>query len=1038
MMYVINLTLVQYLIVFQVFSMQVTSSYATPLSTRFSCAPTFLRTHTSSRTYAAASYPKKQILCWSQSGTESEESISDFSRTINGLSDVVLLKDLAKAKRKEETMGNSVLEGDILAVFSDCQVKCFSQDLATEKWTYSPSPEKIIYATTMTAATARQTILKSRPDIILWGSVSPNDEIQTEELVLLTISSKGNLTLHSILTSSKPTLNRKLAHQLFSIHIPSLSCEALTSPPALAIHIATATLHYLADGRLTTYSLINPTPSIQSIIPLRQVVGTPAKDSRPPYSLVCVSDTMVLVSTPTDLSLYDTKYRSLQATLNFSSEQTTESTIHGLTLSVFVGEIDLAIGYAAEGVVGVQLSHPRATSKSSLKSGLLINSIFRGVGDPSGGKGNPITSVKSKPGGSKPKPTALAEFAKKLEYGECEETTILEKLKGHKNSQNIAAFEADFAEYVWVQRDPEQLRVYNEWKHSAAISVDDLANTTTMHEGDGDVPPEPPEFLTPKSKAWQKTKEANPNANYARMEAKFCWRPLSEIFLTSVFSMIFELKVDGSGLEIVFFPTNVIKYLVECGSFCPFMLRFSERQQREERYEANQCVDGITHSAPKEVGQGGLVMCLVEYDPSLNHLAWFLREIGDIEVGEVITAVQVVLERINENQQGFASNPPFDEDDETRLQRLTYEAELALERASAALEDTAILGEVLRLSMRRINIFPSEVIVRGFKARLKIDELMGLVRILRRELVVDRLGDDNEHLLDEEAIFGEQGTFEATDIELICEIMTCALDAVGVAGLILANDTVLGHNQPGINIDIDGGVEVNGSADELSNSQEGNQLLISSLHSEVTHTVSSLQESAALSGLIAELIRHAGGLKAMEARQVEGNQKKEGTSSKERATALPSKPSSKPSNRPCNANKPLVILQKPVRHKYMLSRRAQRQKSMPLGHRHFKNLKAKFLAYGVSIPTSLMRKEESREQRRIMNANMGPEAMKVEITTEKERMLPLGLPPPAVRLGLSAFQKRDAARGVGRKSARLRAEEGSKRVGTYSLDEWVV
>lgn len=955
----------------------------------------------------------------------------NFSRTIDGPSDVVLLKDLAKAK-KEKTNGSNVLEGDILAVFSNCQVKCFSQDLATERWTYSTSPENIIYATTMTASIARQTILKNRPDVILWDPVSSTDEIQTEELILLTISSKGDITLHSILTSSKLMLNKKPAHKILSIHIPSLSCDALTSPQALAIHAATATLHYLANGKLTTYSLINPTPSIQSIIYLRQAARIPAKDSRLLCSLVCVSDTMVLVSTPTDISLYDTKYRSLQATLNFSSEHTTESTIHGLTLSVFVGGVDLAIGYTAEGVVGVQLSRPRTASNRSLRSDLLINSIFRGVGDSSVGKGNSLTRAKHKPGGSKTKPVALSEFAKTLEYEEDEETRVLEKLRGHKNSQNIEGFEADFAKYAWVQRDPEQLKVYNEWKHSTAISADDPVGTAAIY--DPFIAPELPEFLTPKSKAWQKIKEANPSANHAQLEVKFCWRLLSERFLTSVLSMIFELKVDGSGLEIGFFPTNVIKYLVECGSLCPFMLRLSERQQREERYR---CMDGITHSVPKEVGQGGLVMCLVEYDPSFNHLAWFLREIGDIEVGEVITAVQVVLERINESQQAFVPDIPSDEDDETRLQRLTYEAEIALERASAALEDTAILGEVLRLSMRRINIFPSEVIVRGFKASLKSDELMGLVRILRRELVVDRLGDDNEQILDE-VIFGEQGTSEATDIELICEIMTCALDAVGVAGLILANDTVLGHNQLGVNIGIDGGAEVNNSEDGLFDPQERNQPLISSLHSEVTHTVSSLQESAALSGLITEFIRHAGGIKAMEARQAEENHReantKGGKGSKQQTTAILAKPSTKQSNKSCNKRKPLAILQKPVHHKYVRSCRARR---LLQGHERMlilnKHLKAKSLAPGIS---SLLRKEVLREQRRIMTA--GPEIMKVGTRIEKERMLPLGLPTPAVRLGLSAFQKGDAAEGVRRKSARLSAEEGSKRVGTYSLDKWIV
>ncbi|KAF8425197.1 hypothetical protein EV426DRAFT_62656 [Tirmania nivea] len=1043
--------------IYDVSSTQIISSYATPASTQFSCTPASVRSPAFTRTYAAVSHPKKQILCWAQSKTEgadAEEGISSFSKATDTNSDVVFLKSLARVK-KSKSKGTTTLEGDILAVFSDSQVKCFSADLASEKWAYKPDSGKIVFATTTTAAIAKKTILSNRPDVLLWNSISPVDDTDTEELVLLTISSKGDISLHSILISAKLTTNRKPAHHLLTITVPSLSPASGKAIPVFTIHFATGTLHCLIDGRLMTFSLLTTTPSVQSIIPLCEFeeTATSATNKPSPYSLVCISSTMVLVSTPSELSLYETKYSSLQATLNLTSDSpATALAPKGLHLSVFIDKMDLAVGHSVDGIIAVQLARPPKSARHPVSTGLLINSICRGVEDLSM---LPASSSMRKEKGKAGKKKGIDAISDFLEAEEKEQMAILERLLRYREDLDVEGFEAEFAKYVWVQRDPVQIEIYKQWKETVEKPSEQLTNGVNSHEEHGkEAPaasvtspnaPELPEFLTPQSQAWKRIKGENPGMNFMRMEENFRWRPLSEQFITSVLSLIFELKADGNGLEIGFFPTNVIKYLVESGGFSPMMLRVAEGQQKEDRSKVNQkegLVNGITHTTAREVGQGGLVSCLVEYDPSLTHLAWFLRETGDMEIGEVIAAIKVVLGRINGSQQAFLSNPALDEDDEARLQRLTYEAELALQRASEALEDTAVLEEVLRLSMRRLNKFPSEAVVRGFRIGLEGDELMGLIRILRREIVVDRVGDDSDQLHDEEAIFGEQGTFEAADVELICEILTCALDAVGVAGLILANDTVVGHHLSGMSIGIDGELELDADEDALFDSQEGNQLLISSLHSEVTHTVSALQESAALSGLIAELIRHAGGLKAIKEQQAEEKAKKSrvGKLAKRgkahEAAKVPAKKIDEPV-RPALTKKHPAILQIPVHDKYMRNRRIQRRDSvLPARLHHFipdKQLKAKLLAAGLSIPASLLLKEELREQRRLLKANK-----RAIRSQEKQKMLPLGLPPPA-RMGLGAlWEKGEASGEVRLKSARRMAEEGSKLVGMYSLEKWVV
>ena len=1019
------------------------------------------------------SYPKRQVLCWIQTKTADGEAggeVSSFKRDSDVNADVVLFSDLIRVNKTKEK-GVSTMEGEILAVFSDSQVRCYSSDLSSERWAYKPNSGKIVHATTTTSAIAKQSILKNRPDVTLWGSASTVAELEPEELILLTISSDAKIHLHSILTSLPSTSMRRPARHLLTFPLPSLSLNFSNFTPTFALHFPTGALHCLVEDKLISYSLLTTTPSITSIIPFpyssQQSLSLEGHSS---YSLICISSTLVLLSTPYELSLYETKYTSLQARVNLLPENSNSTmAAKDLHLSVFIDSIDLVVGHASDGIIGVQLSRPNNGRKHPAESSLLINSICRGVDDLSildtvSGqqvKGKKFKKVEK----GKKDSDKLLEL---LEIEQRVESDLLHKLGKERQKQDINAFEEAFAEYVWVQRDQEQAKVYREWKKGTENSdkitpngipassegeecsrVDTVATSQNPSNA-----PEPPEFLTPNSTAWKKIKEDNPGQDYSEMEKDFCWRPLSEKFVTTILSMIFELKADGSGLELGFFPTNVIKYLVEAGSFSPTLLRISERHQREARARSINEKDGflansIPEKTPKEVGQGGLVNCLVEYDATLTHLAWFLREAGEMEIGEIIAAVKVVLARINGSQNSLLSNTSFDEDDESRLQRLTHEAELALERASQALEDTLLLEEVLRLSMRRLNNIPPEIIVRGFKSGLEGDEIMSLIRILRREMVIDRQGDDSNRFYDDEVVLAEQGTSEAADIELLCDVLTCALDAVGVAGLILANDTVTGRHpsSSSSSIGVDPDAELYDDGEALLDSQEGNKLLISSLHSEVTHTVSSLQQAASLSSLISELIRHAGGLNAIKMQQETGKRKQPGKKRenirklhKPEKQGTKAKSSKQVNSKLCKSHPLQLLLQLPIHQQYLRNRRIHRlDKALPIRkrpRRPERNLKAKLRAAGLPIPASLLRVEELQQQKRLLKSRKTSAALQLR-QNEKEKMLPLGLPPPAAR-ALEGMWEKGPSGTMTMKPHRKIAQEGSRLIGMYSLERLFV
>ncbi|KAF8456110.1 hypothetical protein BDZ91DRAFT_745767 [Kalaharituber pfeilii] len=1102
--------------IYDVSSAQVISSYATPTATKFSCVPASIRTSDFSQTYAASSLPKRQIWCWRESKTAevgSPRGVSTFTRNVDTAANVFLLKNLPGI-----TTGSgkkSVHSGDVLALFTDSQVSCYSSDLSEERWSSKLSTgqsDEVVYATMITPATAKNTILRNRPDVLFWNSLPATDNLETNELALLTITSNRHacaINLYSVLTSIPSRSNTKPVHHLLTVPIQSLSLKPSSVNPAFTIHFPSGTLHCLVNAKLISYSLFTTTPSLLSTVPLRNTTPQSSTENiSSSYSLLSVSSTMVLISTPYELSLYETRYSSLQATVIYSTDTASgndaKPTHKDVLLSVFLDNMDLAVGYSPDGIVGIQMSIKEQGTKFSSTTGLLINSICRGVEDLSiANTMLPSVSHKTHEKESKKKRQEKKKAQQKgvlddgplihsLQSEQEAQKKALKKLRRSKRKQDIFEFEEIFAEYVWVQRDEEQLHVYNEWKKSAtaAKSVEKgLTNGVCAEHGDStedgygaissSSAPEPPEYLTPNSNAWKKMK---PSKNLAkRQEKMFCWRPLSEKFITSVLGMIFVLKQDGSRLEISFFPTNVVKYLVESGTFSLSMLRLSEIQQREamalSAVEVNQgsLLNDSVNSTSRRVGQGGFVDCLVEYDPSLTHLAWFLREAGEIDIGEIIAAVKLVLARLHSPQQPLLSDAAVEEEDEERrLQRLTYEAELALDRASQALEESGVLEEVLRLSMRRLNAFPPEMIVRGLKLGLEEEELMGLVRILRREMMSDRQGDCDQSN-DEEGIPGEHPAFEAADVELICEILTCALDAVGVAGLVLANDTVIGHRSSSLSIGFDGELDAYSDHDESNDPQDGNKLLISSLHSEVSHVVSALQEAASLSGLIGEMIRHAGGLKKIDEEKAykqpltpkqwklrhqerkafkaqRQNNKEQEYPTQEITARAPSSATTKPTAittaTPRKQAKPSVMLQTPPTHiKYLKHRRAERlsellpQRSSPaLSRIPHELLKAKLFAAGLSIPASIRNAELLKERQELKRREKKSKEMEVRLK-EKEKMLPLGLPLSVMNGGIMGMGEMYTAGGVGEvkeKSKRKMREEERRAVGMYSLEKWVV
>lgn len=628
----------------QVRSTQTISTYALPPTTRFSCAPTSSFTRAvkksfsfSRRTYAAVSAPRKQLLCWEEYGVSSND---DKAETINLLSrnesrqDIVYLQDLSVGRKRSA-------EGGLLAVYADGYIRCFSSDLKEEKWEFSPPSVdagkkdcKVVYTASTTLAMAKKALFKNRMDVVLPESMPEDDT--PEDTVLFTVSRRESAFEARVFAIPAANEDSKAPRELLVLNLPGSASEKgddASGTSVFSVHFPTATLHFLSAEKLTTYSLTSTVPSVSSS--LRLTSGSPTDPSL--SSLLRVAPTTVLVATPEHVSLYDTKFTSLQARVPIQLASTTGSTPvvsrsstpaptaggkvqGGVFLTEYLSELDLAIGYSQNGIVAIQLS--RGSKEVGRKGGLLIDSLCRGV------DGLEIPTVDD---GKTQKVTGGAAMKKIISKLSLEKTRLaatMVKLRKARRKDNLEKFESAFAEYVGIKITVPQ----------APAAQEDIAMTNgiSLEASKKQLP----EFTS------------NP-AN---------GRPLSHEFVTAVLAHIFTPSTSADGdaiLTISFYPPNVIKHLAESGNLSSMLL-------------------------PRNT-TSTLVSSIITFDPSLRTLEWALSTITAISAPEIVFAVAAALAQKTPDDNAAA------EDDDLALKVIRSEVlRLALIRLDSFPESTVI------------------------------------------------------------------------------------------------------------------------------------------------------------------------------------------------------------------------------------------------------------------------------------------------------------------------------------------------------------
>lgn len=490
-------------------------------------------------------------------------------------------------------------EGGLLAVYADGYIRCFSSDLKEEKWEFSPpsvdagrKDREVVYVASTTLAMAKKALFKNRMDVVLPESMPEDDT--PEDTVLFTVSRRESTFEARVFAIPAVNEDSKTPRELLVLNLPGSPSEKgddTSGTSVFSVHFPTATLHLLSAEKLTTYSLTSTVPSVSSSLRLTSSSPTDPGLS----SLIRVSPTTVLVATPEHVSLYDTKFTSLQARVPIQLASTTSSTPvvsrsstpastaggkiqGGVFLTEYLSELDLAIGYSQNGIVAIQLS--RGSKEAGRKGGLLIDSLCRGV------DGLEIPTVDDGKTQRVTGGAAMKKIINKLSLEKTRLAVTIAKLQKARRKDNLEKFESAFAEYVGVKRTVPQ----------APAAQEDIAMTNGISlEASNE---QLPEFTS------------NP-ANR---------RPLSHEFVTAVLAHIFTPTTSADGdviLTISFYPPNVIKHLAESGNLSSMLL-------------------------PRNT-TSTLVSCITTFDPSLRTLEWALSTITTISASEIVFAIAAAL-----------------------------------------------------------------------------------------------------------------------------------------------------------------------------------------------------------------------------------------------------------------------------------------------------------------------------------------------------------------------------------------------------------
>ncbi|KAI9867827.1 MAG: hypothetical protein M1813_007649 [Trichoglossum hirsutum] len=874
--------------IYDVQSPKLITSYALPPQSTFTCAPCSLRLRSKSSasiqriTYVSVANPTPRILCFSEKANKTPPRSGTFSdtNTITSHGDVNLpespiihLDVLPSGKELK-------IDVDVVAVHENGITRCLSADLSREYWhssisTASPGdslrggPEGglvVEYAATTDSAIARKGLLKSREDALSFLNPDASKGGQATPILFLVTRPSNNALLTttgrsihiiSIQTSlsSDSLSSRKQPRSLLTSRLPLATpqTEASTGRARFTLHPSSGALYQVADDNLTVHDLSGAVPKILNQLSFK---------NPGPVSLLRISPATVLVASPESIDIYNTRHRSLQASLPTTDITSSDSmsrkrklvdpdskkVSEQVTLVSYFTDTRLAIGLAGLELVAIRITLPSESSVFGRRKrdDLLINAIGRGIG--------PGITIDIKPT-LENLPTALERYHPgSALVNEHRMKRLITDMDRYAQREDLENFERVFAEEVGIKRDTSSLKDWrtrrDTWEKEHSLNRGKEANSMELANGLGRHGPETTGTPAPADGRSPKFLEERPLPRWVWPEEfRVGDHPLVDpqlvrYILDKMFSWNngHQISINGEkgseehtvkpGLSIALYAPNVFHWLVESGNFSTSNLELSIRRTAPG--------DSFIRGLPA----GSFVNALADFDPEMKLLLYVLRSSVYLDVGELLSALKLLMRSLEFPVNGTRSTlqritsgddfglPVINGNSAIALRLEEDAAQRDLDLALSVLEiGSAVREEALTAVLIRLHSFPSATTVKAMRRDLSGDEVLSLVQLLRNELsrggwTSSYLDEDVEDFDEEQQSANERG------VHLISDLISCALDSSGPAGWLLSAAT--------------------------SNENDNNTMedLVATLRLEVSAALECIEEATYLNGLLGEMVRY--------------------------------------------------------------------------------------------------------------------------------------------------------------------------------------
>lgn len=347
-------------------------------------------------TYAIINRPDPQLCYFAEQAESLGTSNAPEARLpLTGTKSAVIFLETIPLFQKSDAS----LSWDVLVVHQDGTLRRFSGDLSVQRWTTQiaslledpESPMVLAAAHWMSAEQTKKSLLKNRPDLLIGDHHQQStflafvakkmNESGTE--VLSMVYGLWHVTEQPSHNTARLGVNTVHKNPALLLHsLPATKKWRKDDSARYTFNSATGVLSIAHDNGLSSYDLTALTPQLLSKFSPRS--GELNKKT----SSLRLTPTLAVTATPNTLTLFDTKYQSIQSTIDLDYARSTRKRKRGgnvdsdpIELVTYLAKIKRIIGRRGHTLVSFDVGNVGPHGKYDALAGgsLLIDAIGRGM-----------------------------------------------------------------------------------------------------------------------------------------------------------------------------------------------------------------------------------------------------------------------------------------------------------------------------------------------------------------------------------------------------------------------------------------------------------------------------------------------------------------------------------------------------------------------------------------------------------------------------------------------------------------------------------